>query len=146
MYGQYERTIDAKNRIILPAKIRDILGSTFFITLGLENVIELRNVEQFHVFASKLNAQSNFDMNARMLKRMWLGSTQEIELDTQGRFVLPKQFIEASAIQKNLVFVGVGDIVELWAKETFDNYQTNLSLEQIRTAAETLAAKEGKNE
>lgn len=142
MYGKYPRTIDSKNRVMLPSKLRDNLGSKFYMTIGMENMVELRSQSEFDNFASKLNQQSNFDPKARMLKRLWLGNTQEIETDSQGRFVIPKQFLDKAAIQKDVIFVGMGNLVELWSLEKLTAYDEEISVEEMNAAAMHLADKD----
>ncbi|MBU4689713.1 division/cell wall cluster transcriptional repressor MraZ [Mycoplasma zalophidermidis] len=138
MYGQYQRNVDSKNRIALPSKLRDALGSKFYLTVGMENVIELRSVEEFEKLTADLTSQSLYDKNARLLKRWWLGNTHEIELDSQSRFVIPKSILTKGAIQKDVVFIGVGDSVELWATEIYEEYESKMSVEDLEMAAQAL--------
>ncbi|WP_029513200.1 division/cell wall cluster transcriptional repressor MraZ [Mycoplasmopsis primatum] len=142
MFGEFIRSIDDKNRIAIPAKLRDGLGSKFYITIGLDNVIELRSEETFKTFSEKLISQSQFSSEARLIRRAWLGKSQEIEVDSQGRFILPKQFLSYAAIQKEVLLIGVGDIVELWGVEQYQNYETTLDKDAIAKAASKLAEKE----
>ncbi|MCS4537145.1 division/cell wall cluster transcriptional repressor MraZ [Mycoplasma sp. CSL7475-4] len=138
MYGQYERTIDVKNRVALPAKLRDALGSKFYLTIGMENVIEIRNEQQYEKLEQSLTSTSMFDRNAKIVKRWFLGHTYEIELDSQARFVIPKLALEKSAIQKEVVFIGTGDLVELWSLEQYQDYEASISDEKLQMAAESL--------
>ncbi|MBU4693891.1 division/cell wall cluster transcriptional repressor MraZ [Mycoplasma zalophidermidis] len=138
MYGQYQRNVDSKNRIALPSKLRDALGSKFYLTVGMENVIELRSVEEFEKLTADLTSQSLYDKNARLLKRWWLGNTHEIELDSQSRFVIPKSILTKGAIQKDVVFIGVGDSVELWATEIYEEYESKMSVKDLEMAAQAL--------
>ncbi len=141
IYGQHSRNIDAKNRVMLPTKIRDILGNNFFLTIGMEGIVELRSKADFQNLIDVFNAQSFFDPKARMLKRFWLGNSQEIELDSQNRFVIPKNILEKAAIQKEVLFIGVGNLVEMWSKEAYENYETKISDEELLEAAQTLIDK-----
>ncbi|WP_027120614.1 division/cell wall cluster transcriptional repressor MraZ [Mycoplasmopsis lipofaciens] len=138
MYGQYSRNIDAKNRLSLPTKLRDQLGSKFYLTIGMENVVEIRSIAEFEKLTSELTSQGSFNSDARKLKRYWLGRSQEIELDSQNRFILPKQFLAKANIQKEVIFVGLGDLVELWGAEKYNEYNENISIEEISRAAENL--------
>lgn len=144
MYGQYNRNIDEKNRIAVPAKLRDDLGSKFYLTIGLEGVVEIRSEKEFNNFISFLTAQSQYDTNARMVRRFWLSNSQEVELDSQGRFVVPKQFLTAAAIQKEALFIGVGNLVELWGIQKYENYNKDIDLETVTKAAQELAHKDNK--
>ncbi|VEU60839.1 cell division protein MraZ [Mycoplasmopsis bovigenitalium] len=139
MYGQYDRTIDSKNRVALPAKLRDALGSKFYLTIGMQNIVELRSEAEFAKLTADLTSKSAFDKNANLLKRFWLGNTHEIELDSLARFVLPKNVITKAAIQKDVIFIGVGNSVELWSAENFEKYNEQMSVEELENAANELA-------
>ncbi|VEU75280.1 cell division protein MraZ [Mycoplasmopsis maculosa] len=141
MFGTFNRSLDNKNRIIVPSKLRDALGSKFYMTIGLEGAIELRSEKTFNDFISILNAQSNFSIEARKIKRAWLGNTQEIEVDSQGRFLVPKTYIEKAAIQKDVVLVGIGDLVELWSLEKYNEYNENLDQEELNSITARFAEK-----
>lgn len=141
MFGTFNRSLDNKNRIIVPSKLRDALGSKFYMTIGLEGAIELRSEKTFNDFISILNAQSNFSIEARKIKRAWLGNTQEIEVDSQGRFIVPKTYIEKATIQKDVVLVGIGDLVELWSLEKYNEYNENLDQEELNSITAKFAEK-----
>ncbi|QBF34503.1 transcriptional regulator MraZ [Mycoplasmopsis phocirhinis] len=138
MYGQYERAIDVKNRVALPAKLREVLGSKFYLTIGLENIIEIRSEQQYQKLEQTLTATSIFDRNAKIVKRWFLGHTYQIDLDSQARFVIPKLALEKSAIQKDVIFIGTGDLVELWSLEQYQNYEQSISDEKLQLAAKSL--------
>lgn len=139
MFGEFSRNVDDKNRISIPAKLRDDLGSKFYLTIGLDGVIEIRSEANFKKFTEKLNSQNNFSSNVRLLKRAWLGKSQEINLDSQGRFIIPKQFVTHAAIQKEVLLIGVGDLVELWGIEQYNKYMSALDKDAIAKAAKELA-------
>ncbi|MEE3928053.1 cell division/cell wall cluster transcriptional repressor MraZ [Mycoplasmopsis ciconiae] len=121
MFGTIERKLDDKNRVILPPVFRDSLGSTFFITVGFDGNAELRSEDNFNKYVAEIESKSMFDKNARILRRSILGRATQIQLDSQGRFLVPKNIIDLTSIQKNVVFVGVGSFVEFWAKEAYDS-------------------------
>ncbi|WP_406616742.1 division/cell wall cluster transcriptional repressor MraZ [Mycoplasmopsis adleri] len=141
MYGTFNRNVDEKNRVAIPAKLRDSLGSKFYMTIGLSGVIELRSEAEYNIFAEKLLSQSQFSTNARMLQRAWLGNTQEIELDSQSRFIIPKQFLLKANIQKEVVLIGVGNLIELWAADEYENYLSSVTDEKLEEAALKLSEK-----
>lgn len=141
MYGTFNRNVDEKNRVAIPAKLRDSLGSKFYMTIGLSGVIELRSEAEYNIFAEKLLSQSQFSTNARMLQRAWLGNTQEIELDSQSRFIIPKQFLLKANIQKEVVLIGVGNLIELWAADEYENYLSSATDEKLEEAALKLSEK-----
>ncbi|WP_338822327.1 division/cell wall cluster transcriptional repressor MraZ [Mycoplasmopsis felifaucium] len=142
IYGTYNRNVDDKNRIMIPAKLRDSLGSKFFMTIGLSGAVELRSETAFKKFSSKLLNQSQFSKEARILQRAWLGNSLEIELDSQGRFIIPRLFLEKSAIQKEAILIGVGELIELWGAEKYEEYCQSIDEDILEKAAEKLASKE----
>ncbi|MBU4691355.1 division/cell wall cluster transcriptional repressor MraZ [Mycoplasma zalophi] len=120
MYGNYERTLDEKNRIVVPVKFREELGNNFFITFGLDNSLTLRSQEEFNKLTKKLTENNMLDKNMRQFNRFILSNTEEIKLDKSGRFVIPTRFLERAAIKKDIIFIGVGNVSEIFAKEIYD--------------------------
>ncbi|MGY5139463.1 division/cell wall cluster transcriptional repressor MraZ [Mycoplasmopsis gallinarum] len=138
MFGLYEKNLDSKNRIIVPIKFINQLGTKFFLTLGMNGILELRSQEEFAKLTNDLVKRSNYDQKARLLKRFWLGNSYEVELDALNRFTFPKLLVEKAAIQKNVVLVGLGDLVEIWSAEKYYQYNQDLSNDEIQEAMESL--------
>ncbi|EFF41820.1 division/cell wall cluster transcriptional repressor MraZ [Mycoplasmopsis alligatoris] len=144
MLGLVERKLDDKNRIILPSSLRDALGSSFYLTLGFDGNAEIRSNDEFAKYSSFVENLDMFDKNARVLRRHIIGKAVLITLDSQGRFILPKNILEALTIQKEVVFVPVGSVIELWSKEKFDDDQSQYSADDIASIAQSLSRKESK--
>ena len=123
MFGNYKRSFDDKNRIMIPSKLRDPLGSTFFITLGPDNILELRNEQHFNVWKDKLLSTNLLNKNARAFSRILLGNTVKVNLDKQGRVAIPANLLLKPGITKEATFVGVGNKVELWDSATYEAFQ-----------------------
>lgn len=138
MFGNYFRALDDKNRVMIPSKLRDSLGDVFFITLGPDNILEMRNENSFSKYRDALLGQNFLNKNARIFARVILGNTIEASADKQGRVVLPEQFLTKLGITKDIAFVGVGDKVEIWSKESYEQFQTQFEGED---AIDELAAK-----
>lgn len=143
MYGNHARTLDDRSRIILPAKLReDISSSKVYLTLnndGEFNFAEIRDQNTFERWLNDLVEQNSYDKSTRMLRRLWLGRTTEVELDSQGRILIPKQYISQLAIQKDVTLLGVGEFIELWATQQYEQYENSLTPEAINQATEKLA-------
>ncbi|MGX9340773.1 division/cell wall cluster transcriptional repressor MraZ [Mycoplasma sp. 128] len=120
MYGKYDRTLDEKNRLVVPSKFRNELGNTFFITYGLDSSITVRSQEQFELLQQKLNQTNMLDKNARNFARYIFANTEEVTLDKSGRLSLPLRFITRAAIKKDVVFIGMGQYSEIFAKEVYE--------------------------
>ncbi len=117
--GQYEHSIDAKGRIIIPAKYREDLGENFVVTRGLDGCLFLYPNEEWQAFVDKLqNLPSN--QNTRKLQREFLSKAMDVSLDKQGRILIPSMLRTAAALEKEVVFVGMMNRVEIWDKERLE--------------------------
>ncbi|WP_416755856.1 division/cell wall cluster transcriptional repressor MraZ [Mycoplasma aquilae ATCC BAA-1896] len=139
MYGSQTRNIDDKNRVVLPPVFRDELGSKLYITIGFDGNAEVRSQEGFQAYIAMIENKSRFDVKTRTLARYIFGNTFEIVLDNQNRISLPKPIIEKLSIQKEVIFIGVGSIVELWAKEKYDENQNQYTVEDMAELAQFLS-------
>ena len=132
--SQYNHTIDAKGRVFIPAKYRDALGERFVVTKGLDGCLFLYPNEQWEQFAEKLKALPG-TKEARQLQRFFLAGAAEMEIDGQGRILIPAKLREHAALGKQAVFVGMIGRVELWSEERWENN----TLEDMDEAAEKMA-------
>ena len=114
--GEYECSIDAKGRLMLPAKFRETLnGEPFYITKGTEGQITLYPKNRWEELIEKLNLAQN-----RKVKRFVIGSAQECEFDNQGRFTIQTSLKSFGEFNKKDMVIGMGDQVEIWAQEKYD--------------------------
>lgn len=122
-YGEYEISITAGGRIALPKKIREFLhNNTVVITKGFGNCLAGYDKEDWESRAENLLDVSLLDKEHIDKRRMLFSSTVYIELDDQGRIVLPKQLQQFAALSKIVTIAGVGDHFEIWAKERWQEY------------------------
>jgi MraZ protein len=105
--------MDGKNRVVLPSNIKEYLGTNFMISIGFDGNADLRSKEEFQKYIKMLENQSVFDKKARIITRSILGNSFEVTLDNMNRISLPKQMVEQLAIQKEIIFIGAGTLVEL---------------------------------
>lgn len=122
MFGTYYRALDDKNRVMIPSKFRNKLGESFYVSLGPDNVLEIRNDVDFQSWSESLTRVSMLNKSARAFKRLMLGNTQEMTPDKQGRVVFPSEFLAKLNVTKEIAFVGVGDKIEIWAKESLEDF------------------------
>lgn len=125
LIGSYRHSIDSKNRMRMPSKFKSELGSNFVITKGTGNNLFVFSADEFKSLYEKMTAIPLFDVEAQKPVRKFLSSAFDIEEDTQGRVLLPKELLSHAHITKNLVFVGVGNRVEIWAEEVWDAESQN---------------------
>lgn len=136
--GEYNHTIDAKGRLIIPSRFRETLGNEFVITKGLEGCLLVFEKYEFKtVFIDKLNEKSDFEANVRKIKRFFISGAQEVEVDKQGRILVPGVLREHAALEKDVVLAGVGGHVEIWDKGKWDEIS---AYEDINDIAEELAS------
>ena len=119
--GEYQHALDAKGRLIIPAKFREELGEGAIITRGLDNCLFLFPQEEWAVLEGKLKTLPLTKHDARQFVRFLFSGATECELDKQGRIVLPSNLREFAAIDKDAVVIGVSSRVEIWSKERWES-------------------------
>lgn len=123
--GTYQHTIDPKGRLIIPSKYREMLGDTFVVTKGLDGCLFVYDNTEWEAFETKLQELPLLDKNARIFKRYFLAGACDVELDKQGRALIPASLREAAGIEKDVVLAGVGNRIEIWSKEAWDEIEAN---------------------
>ena len=122
--GEYSHSIDAKGRLIMPAKFRDILGEQFVVTRGFDGCLFVFSEEGWDEFEAKLQALPMDKPEARMLSRFFLAGAIDAEVDKQGRILIPSNLLTHSKIEKEAVVAGVGNRVEIWSKDEWEKAST----------------------
>lgn len=117
--GTYEHGLDAKGRVIVPAKLRDGLGDSFVVTVGLDGCLYAYPMNEWEIFLEKLKNLPG-TKEARALQRTFMANAATCECDKQGRTLIPSPLRERIGITKEVVFVGVLGKVEIWSKEAYD--------------------------
>ena len=115
--GEYNHTVDAKGRLIVPSKFREQLGDEFVITKGLDNCLFVYDNSEWTALEEKLRALPITNTAGRKFSRFLLGSAATCEVDKQGRILLPSVLREFAGIGKDAVLVGVGSRIEIWNKD-----------------------------
>ena len=134
--GEYNHTIDAKGRLIIPSKFREALGSEFVLTKGLDGCLFVFPMKEWEAFEEKLRSLPLIDKNARKFSRFFLAGASTCELDKQGRILLPANLREYAGIDKEVVSVGVYSRVEIWSK---DRYLENSDFDDMDEIADHMA-------
>lgn len=136
--GEYQHSVDSKARLIIPAKFREYLGDKFIMTKGLDNCLFVYEMSEWEIIESKLKKLPLTSKNARAFMRFIFSGATECEADKQGRILIPNSLREHAAIEKDVVTIGVGNRLEIWSKEVWDNYNNDDSL-SYENIAETMA-------
>ena len=131
--GEYEHTVDVKGRIIMPSKLRENIGEKFIITKGLDKCLFAYSKSEWANFEEKLKTLPLTNKNARDFVRFFLSGAVECEIDKQGRFLVPANLRTYANIDKEIVIIGVGTRLEIWNKESWNNYSSeeNISADEI---------------
>ncbi|GKU23953.1 division/cell wall cluster transcriptional repressor MraZ [Clostridium folliculivorans] len=123
--GEYQHGLDNKNRIIMPSKFREELGSKFIMTKGLDGCLYVYPLTEWKVLEEKLKSLPLTNKDARAFVRFFFSGATEIETDKQGRGVIPQNLIEYAAINKEIVSIGVLTRIEIWGKEKWVDYNNS---------------------
>lgn len=134
LIGEYEHSLDAKGRLIMPAKLRTDMGENFIITKGLDGCLFVFSQNEWSNFESKLKELPLTNKNARDFVRFFLSGATECEIDKQGRFLLVNTLREYAEITKEVIIIGVGTRLEIWDKEKWKKYNSNENI-----SADTIA-------
>lgn len=131
-FGEYQHALDTKNRIIVPAKLREELGNKFVITKGLDGCLYVYPLAEWKILEEKLKTLPLTNKDARAFVRFFFSGACEIELDKQYRGVIPQNLKEYAGIEKDIVSIGVLSRVEIWSKEKWDEYnESNIDFDSI---------------
>jgi len=136
--GEYNHTIDIKGRMIVPAKLREALGETFVLTKGLDECLMAYDSEEWQRFEEKLQGLPVTNKNARKLVRHFSGGAADVGCDGQGRVLIPGNLREYASITKEVVLLGMGNRVEIWSKEKYDEFGTYEDMDEVASALEDM--------
>ncbi|MCR5269058.1 MAG: division/cell wall cluster transcriptional repressor MraZ [Lachnospiraceae bacterium] len=117
--GEYNHTIDTKGRLIIPAKFRELLGEEFTITKGLDGCLFIYSNEDWAEFEAGLRALPP-NKDSRMLVRFFSAGAADVEVDKQGRILIPSNLREFAELDKDVVLAGVAGRIEVWSKERWE--------------------------
>ena len=117
--GEYPRQLDERGRFILPAKIREKLSGTVFITRSpIDDCLNLYTEEEWEIISAKVRSLPTVtDRNVAALQRKLFGKAISCEIDKQGRIPLSAELIEYAGMKKDIVLVGVNSKLEIWDSE-----------------------------
>ena len=136
MLGQYDHTIDAKGRIIIPAKFREQMGDDFIITKGLDHQLFVYAPDEWNLFEAKLRALPISNPQARKLSRFFLVGASDVTVDKQGRITLPMQLREFAGITRDVLLAGVGNHLEIWNPDRYNELNTYEDMDEVAMSLE----------
>lgn len=126
--GEYKHTVDAKGRVSMPARFREELGESFFITRGMENCLFIYDQTEWAAMDDKISKLRLTAKNARAFQRMFYAGAMEVAPDKQGRILIPTHLREFAKIDKDVMIVGVSNRIEVWSKDRWEEYMASDSM------------------
>lgn len=128
LIGHFTSKLDLeKGRTALPKKFRELLGKKIIITTGYEKSLMIVSLESWAKVTAGITNQPFISGSARETDRFLLGNAFEADLDAQGRFIVPQSLRSYAHLTENVVFVGVGNRVELWDQNNWEEHQQYLN-------------------
>lgn len=123
--GEYNHQLDAKNRIRIPAKLKAELGTGYSITRGVDKCLYIIPKEEMDKLTSRLEQFDMYDAEKQKAIRSVLRLAFDPEEDNQGRIVLTEKLRTFAGIEKEIVFLGVGNRIEIWDEQEYQKYYEN---------------------
>lgn len=135
--GEFHHNIDDKKRLIIPSKFREELGEEFVITRGIENCLYVYSKSSWDEITNKLGTLPFTKKNARSFNRFFLSGATIAEFDKNGRVLITSPQLSYAEITKECVIIGVGDRLEIWSLQKWNDFYDSAS-EDMSDIAETL--------
>ena len=134
--GQYEHSVDSKGRVSFPAKLRKSLNpqaqERFTILRGLEPCLYIYPQDEWQKVEDQLSQIHSFSKAGRTVKRNFLRFAEDLSLDNQNRIPLPSQLTEWAGIDGKAIFIGSGELIEVWAPAKLEAIDSGLSFESYQ--------------
>jgi MraZ protein len=141
--SEYECKLDAKGRIVLPARIKAALpntaGGELVVRCGFEPCLVVYPYTEYRKIFSKIASLNEFNEEYRKLQRNFFRGNAQVELDANGRFLIPKSMLQFADLKKDVVVVGMGNRIELWNPDKYQQYLIQDSQEFSKLAEKFLS-------
>ncbi len=136
--GMYNHTVDTKGRLIIPSKFREVLGEEFVVSKGMDGCLFVYAADDWKAFEEKLTSLPMINKEARQFTRFFLAGAASVEVDKQGRILLPSHLREFAGLDKDVVLVGVGSRIEIWSQEKWESMDADGNMDDIAASMESL--------
>jgi MraZ protein len=138
--GEYEATLDAKGRFLLPAGFKKQLpeeaGSQFVINRGFEKCLTLYPMKSWDPIFAELGKLNEFDPKVREFRRYFLNGATVLELDSAGRLLVPPNLKDHAGLEKDIVLVAAMNKIEIWDKDKYQKFFESFSPEAFSQLAQ----------
>lgn len=141
--GRYKLSVDIKGRTSIPSKYRDILKSIYgddrlMITTGFESYLVAYPIMEWEKFEEKVSKLPQFDPKVVSLKRFYISGAVECNVDDHGRILLPSYMREFASIDKEILWVGMLNNIEIWSPVKWDTKEKGISREDLEKSISDL--------
>lgn len=135
--GSFRHTVDSKGRIFIPAKHRDLLGESIWVTLGTSDCFFAFSDEEFTKFKNSIvSAQDLSTAHKMTLRRRFIGNATECDIDPQGRICIPQDLRNQIDIGDDVIVAGLDNRLEIWNADKWYENNKQMSDEMILEALE----------
>ena len=138
LLGEYQHNLDVKGRMAIPAKFRDKLSAGAIITRGIDNCLFVFANAEWDALAKKLIALPLAQANSRAFVRLMLAGASDVEIDNQGRILIPDYLRKYAGLKKEVIVAGLYNRIEIWDEATWQSYKT-----KTESSSEEIAEKLG---
>jgi MraZ protein len=132
--GEYYYNLDSKGRLAIPSKIRPQLGESVIITRGLDNCLFIYEKKEWEILAEKIKNLPLSQANSRAFSRLMLAGAMEVNIDSQGRILIPDYLKRFAQLKKKVVLVGVYNRLEIWDEDLWNDYKNKTEKESSEIA------------
>ncbi|AYD48840.1 MAG TPA: division/cell wall cluster transcriptional repressor MraZ [Arachidicoccus soli] len=142
--GEYEVTLDAKGRFLLPSGFKKQLPEAelrFIVNRGFEKCLTLYPANSWEPIHAKISELNDFDPKVRAFRRQFLGGATEVEADSAGRLLLPPTLRDFAGLTKNVILVAAVDKIEIWDADTYKKIFEEFSPEAFSNLAKEVMVK-----
>jgi len=124
--GRYDSKLDSKGRLVLPAKFKSQLpeegGHELVIQRGIEPYLSIYPLLEFKKVVSKVSGLSEFNEENRQIRLNFFSGIASVELDDNGRFLIPKNMLAHAELQKDVVLIGMHNVIVVWDPGLFEKH------------------------
>jgi MraZ protein len=134
LLGEHEHSLDDKNRLTLPAKLREPFADGVVVSRGMDGCLYAHPRSDWERLAGRIQALDPLSRESRVMQRHFFSGAAAGELDKQGRMVLPARLIEDAGLGRDVIVAGVYDHLEIW-----DRARWRAHLNEVEGSAENVA-------
>src|SRR4249920_1736569 len=137
--GEYEATLDAKGRFLLPAGLKKQMpgedGNAFVINRGFEKCLTMYPLSSWEPIFTNISKLNDFDPKVREFRRWFLNGAIQMDLDSAGRLLIPKNLADHGRLDKDIVLVSAVNKIEIWDKKTYQQFFDSFTPEAFSSLA-----------